>query len=462
MGDEVLEVVRPYDGEVVARISVPTARHVEEAVLQAVAAAEELRSLPAYVRADALSAVADRLASNADDIAATITAESGKPIRWARVETARGIANFRAAAEEAKRFSGEAIRLDTDPVGEGRMALVRRFPIGPVLGITPFNFPLNLAVHKIGPAIAVGAPIIVKPAPNAPLTALRLAEFFAEGTLPKGALSVLPLPVGDTLEALVRDPRLPVLSYTGSQVGWDLKASVPRKHVVLELGGNAAAIVHNDADVPTAVEKIVAGGFIQAGQTCISTQRVIVHEDLYAEFADVLVERVKALRTGDPSDPDTFVGPLISEAAARRVETLIAEAVDGGAQLLCGGVREGATVTPAVLSAVDRESAVWSEEAFGPVISMTTYRDIGDAFALVNASRYGLQAGIFTSDIGLAFAAHSELQVGAVMVGDSPSFRADPAPYGGWKESGFGREGVRFAMSEFTAPRVLVLSGVAL
>lgn len=462
MGTECVDVVHPFDGEVVARVSVPTAGQVEDAVQLALAAAEELRSLPAYVRADALAAVADLLTSNADEIAATITAETGKPIRFARVETGRGIANFRAAAEETKRFSGEAIRLDTDVVGEGRMAFVRRFPIGPILGIAPSNFPLNLAAHKIAPALAVGAPIILKPAPNAPLTALRLAEFIAEGPLPSGALSVLPLPLGDTLDALVRDPRLPVLSYTGSQVGWEIKAAVPRKHVVLELGGNAAAIVHHDADVPNAAERIVAGGFIQAGQTCISTQRVIVHEDVYEQFVETLVQRVTALKTGDPRDPETFVGPLISEAAARKVEAWISEAVDGGAHLHCGGKRDGTTVSPAVLSAVDTESSLWSEEVFGPVICLATYRDIDKAFALVNDSRYGLQAGILTSDLKLAFRAHSELQVGAVIVGDSPSFRADPAPYGGWKESGFGREGVRFAMSEFTAPRVMVLTGVAL
>jgi aldehyde dehydrogenase (NAD+) len=461
-GSESFEVLHPYDGHLVARVSIPTAEQVEEAVAAATAVAGAFAELPAHVRADALDSVSRALAADAEGVARTITAESGKPIRWARVEVGRGVANFRAAAEEARRFSGEMIRLDSDPVGEGRLAIVRRFPLGPVFGVTPFNFPLNLVTHKIAPALAVGAPIILKPASQTPLTALRIAELVADTDLPEGVLSVLPVPPGALLDSLVRDPRLPVLSYTGSEIGWRLKESVPKKQVLLELGGNAAVIVHRDADVALAATRIAAGGNVQAGQTCISTQRVIVHEEVADAFLEQLTAQVASLVEGDPFDDATFVGPLVSESAACRVEEWVDEATAAGARVVHGGRREGSSYSPTVLADVTSAMRVWSEEVFGPVVCVTTYREIGEAFELANDSRYGLQAGIFTSDLELAFRAHRALEVGAVMVGDSASFRADPAPYGGWKESGIGREGVRFAMDEITAPRVLVLSGIEL
>ena len=461
-GSESFEVRHPFDGGLVARVSIPTAEQVEEAISAATSVAHEFAALPAYVRADALDSVSRALSADAEAVARTITAESGKPIRWARVEVGRAVANFRAAAEEARRFSGEMIRLDTDAVGEGRLALVRRFPLGPVFGVTPFNFPLNLVTHKIAPALAVGAPIILKPASQTPLTALRIAELVADTKLPEGVLSVLPVPPGPLLDSLVRDPRLPVLSYTGSEIGWQLKESVPKKHVLLELGGNAAVIVHRDADLGVAAARIAAGGNVQAGQTCISTQRVIVHEEVADSFLDALATQVSELTGGDPYEDSTFVGPLVSESAACRVEDWVEEAVAAGARVVCGGQRDGSSYSPTVLADVTSAMRVWRDEVFGPVVCVTTYGDVGEAFNLANDSRYGLQAGIFTSDVGLAFRAHRELEVGAVMVGDSASFRADPAPYGGWKESGTGREGVRFAMDELTAPRVLVLSGIEL
>ncbi len=448
----------PYHNEPVAEIGLAGSEDVEQAIAHACDAFQETAALPAHARASALSLIARRIHDEREAFAQMISAESGKPIRWAQIEAARGAVNFQRAAEEAKRFGGELVRLDEDPVGSGRLGLVRRFPIGPVLGITPFNFPMNLVSHKVAPAIAVGAPIILKPAPQTPLTALRLAEIVAETDLPAGSLSVVPVPHGEVLDALVRDPRLPIVSYTGSQVGWEIKASVPRKRVLLELGGNAGAIVHADADVSKAAQNLAIGAFIQAGQTCISTQRVFVHSSIEAEFTDALVELARGLRMGDPSDPETMVGPLVNDAAASRVEEWIEEAQQRGARLLCGGEREGNAIAPAVLAGGEPSARVWCDEAFGPVVALATYDDIDEAFERVNDSRYGLQAGIFTSDIGLAMRAHRELVVGTVIVGDGPSYRSDALPYGGWKDSGVGREGVRAAMEDFTDPRALILN----
>ena len=449
----------PYTGETVARIGIPDADDIESAVAKAVAAFPKLESLPAHARAAALSHVGRRVLEETEDLARLITAESGKPVRWSRVEAARGAANFQRAAEEAKRFSGELIRLDEDPVGTGRVGLVRRFPIGPVLGITPFNFPMNLVSHKVAPALAVGAPIILKPASQTPMTALRLAELVAETELPAGALSVLPVPSGELLDRLVDDPRLPIVSYTGSEIGWKIKARLPKKRVLLELGGNAAAIVHADANVPAAARSVALGAFIQAGQTCISTQRVFVHRSIGQEFTEALVEITRSLRTGDPFDEETMVGPMVTSAAADRVSEWIDEAQGLGAALLCGGERDGNAIAPAVLVGGAREARLWREEAFGPVVMLGLYDSIDEAFELVNESRFGIQAGVFTSDIGVALKAHRQLEVGNVVVGDSPSYRSDSMPYGGSKDSGTGREGVRWAMEEMTDSRGLILSG---
>jgi len=454
----VIEVRHPHDEQVAHSVPVPSAADVEAAVAAAAAVKDELAALPAYVRSNALEMISRRLGEEREELARTITAESGKPIRWSRVEVQRTLLNYQRAAEEAKRFSGEIVRLDTDPIGAGRVGWVRRFPRGPVLGISPFNFPLGLVGHKVAPAIAVGAPIIIKPAPQTPLTAVRLGELVAETDLPAAALSVLPLPNGPGVEELVADPRLPIVSFTGSEVGWEIKAAHPRKHFLLELGGNAAAVVHADANVEEAAASIAMGGFVQAGQTCIATQRVLVHRSVVEEFTAALVERTRALPTGDPFDDETVVGPLVSGVAADRVEASIEAATAGGAELLCGGEREGTTIAPTVLAGVEPEMAIWGEEVFGPVLALRTYDDIETAFAAVNDSRFGLQAGVFTSNIELAMRAHRELEVGAVMIGESPSFRADALPYGGWKSSGVGREGVRYAVEEMTEPRTLVIN----
>jgi acyl-CoA reductase-like NAD-dependent aldehyde dehydrogenase len=444
-GTDVLEVRSPFDGALAGRTTNATADDVEAAVA-------------------ALDHVSRRLAERAEEMAALITAESGKPLKWSRLEVVRAVSTFRWGAEEARRWSGTLQRLDTDPAASGRIGLVRRAPRGPVLGIAPFNFPLNLVAHKVAPAIAVGAPIVLKPAPATPLSALLLGEILAETELPAGSWSVLPVP-NEVAAELVRDPRLPVVSFTGSvPVGWSIRESVPRKHVTLELGGNAAAVVAPDQDeagLDWAATRIATFSMYQAGQSCISVQRVFAHRDVAGPLADRVVEAVGKLVTGDPTDDATDVGPLIDEQAARRVESWVEEAVAAGATVLTGGTRDGASYAPTVLTGVPAHVKVSCEEVFGPVVVLETVDSVDEAFARVNDSRFGLQAGVFTRDLQLAFRAAQELEVGGVIIGDVPSYRADQMPYGGLKDSGTGREGVHAAMEDLTEERVLVLTGVA-
>jgi aldehyde dehydrogenase (NAD+) len=465
-GEETFTIAHPYDGREVAVVAVPTEAQVEDAIAAADAVKAEARSLPAHVRAAALDHVSRSLADRAEEVAALITAENGKPLKWARLEVSRGISTFRWGAEEARRFSGELQRLDTDPSATGRIGVVKRVPHGPVLGISPFNFPLNLVAHKIAPAVAVGAPIVVKPAPKTPLAALLLGELLAETELPAGMVSVLTVP-NDRAAALTADPRLPVVSFTGSgPVGWSIKDSVPRKHVTLELGGNAAAVVcadyGSDTDLDWAATRIAAFSNYQAGQSCISVQRVLVDRAVYDEFLPRLVARVEAQKTGDPNDDATDVGPMINVEAAERVESWVNEAVQAGAKVLTGGTRDGASYAPTVLVDAPRHAKVMCDEVFGPVLTVTPFDGAEEAFALVNDSEFGLQAGVFTHHLQTAFAAHSELEVGGVIVGDVPSFRADQMPYGGVKGSGVGREGLRSAMADYTYERVMVLTGLPL
>jgi glyceraldehyde-3-phosphate dehydrogenase (NADP+) len=461
-----LIVRSPYHGREVGRTSHPTPDQVEQAVAAAAAVADEASALPAHRRAAALDHVSRRLAERAEEVAALVTAESGKPRKWARAEVARAISTFRFGAEEARRFSGELQRLDTDPAGAGRLALIRRFPRGPVLGISPFNFPVNLVAHKLAPAIAVGAPIVLKPAPATPLSALLLGELLAETDLPAGMFSVLPLP-NDRAGDLVADPRLPVVSFTGSgPVGAQVRRAVPDKHVTLELGGNAAAVVCSDwsgeTDLEWASTRIATFSNYQAGQSCIAVQRVIAHSAVADRLAQMVTAKVAALRTGDPDDDATDVGPLISEAAAVRVQQWVEEAVAAGATVRTGGTRDGVAYAPTVLTGVPRDAKVCADEVFGPVLVLSTVDSDEAAFAAVNDSAFGLQAGVFTHDLRTAMAAHRMLQVGGVIVGDVPSYRADQMPYGGVKGSGDGREGLRSAMDDYTQPRVLVLTGVDL
>ncbi|TDB75803.1 aldehyde dehydrogenase family protein [Micromonospora sp. KC723] len=465
-GEGELTVTHPYDGRTVGRTTLATADQVEAAVAAAAGVATAAAALPAHARATALDHVSRRLAERAEEVAALITAENGKPVKWARAEVGRSVSTFRWAAEEARRFSGDLQRLDTDPTASGRIALVRRAPRGPVLGITPFNFPLNLVAHKVAPAIAVGAPIIVKPAPATPLSALLLGEILAETALPAGMFSVLPLP-NDRAAELVTDPRLPVVSFTGSgPVGAAILRAIPDKHVTLELGGNAAAVICEDwaahEDMTFAAHRIATFSNYQAGQSCIAVQRVFVHEWLYDGFLPRLVAAVEELRTGDPASDLTDVGPLVSVDAARRVEAWVDEAVAAGATIEVGGRRDGANYPPTVLTGVPPTAKVSAEEVFGPVLVVTRVTDDRAAFAAVNDSSYGLQAGVFTHRLDVAFEAARVIEVGGVIIGDVPSYRADQMPYGGVKGSGVGREGVRSAMDDYTEPRVLVLTGVSL
>ena len=429
---------------------------VEAAVEAAWQVRRELAGTPAHVRAAALDHVSATLAVRRAEVAALITEEMGKPARWADVEVTRAISTFRFAAEEARRWSGELQRLDTDPAATGRLALVRRVPRGPVLGIAPFNFPLNLVAHKVAPALAVGAPVIVKPAPATPRTAELLDGILAETELPVGSHAVLPVD-NDTTQALVRDPRLPVVSFTGSvPVGWAIRDAVPRKHVVLELGGNAAVVVCADADLEWAAQRTALFGMYHGGQSCIAVQRVYVDQTVFDEFQARLVAEVQAL------DVAADVGPLVNDAAAVRVESWVAEAVGDGAIVLCGGTREGRLYAPTVLAGVPDGAKVLDEEVFGPVVVLVPVASVDEAFAAVNDSRFGLQAGVFTRDLPTAFRAAKELEVGGVVIGDVPSYRADQMPYGGVKASGAGREGLRAAMHDLTEEKVMVLTGLEL
>ncbi|WP_043602939.1 MULTISPECIES: aldehyde dehydrogenase family protein [Protofrankia] len=465
-GSTAFEVRHPWDGRPIATVSQPDAGQVDVAVAAAARAARELAAVSAHGRAAALTHVSGRIAERGEEIAALITAESGKPLTWARAEVARATSTFRWGAEEARRWSGDLQRLDTDPAGAGRLAVVRRVPRGPVLGITPFNFPLNLVAHKVAPALAVGAPIIVKPAPKTPLSSLLLAELLAETDLPEGSWSVLTVP-NEAMPGLVADPRLPVVSFTGSAaVGWSIRDAVPRKHVVLELGGNAAVLVAADwsspSDLRQAAQRIATFANYQAGQSCIAVQRVYAERSVYETLLSEVTAAVERLHTGDPADEATEVGPLIDLTAAERVERWIAEAVDAGATVVTGGKRDGTSITPTVLRGVPPEAKVVREEVFGPVLVIEPVDGLDDGLARINDSPYGLQAGIFTHDVATAFHAHRQLDVGGVIVGDVPSYRADQMPYGGAKDSGVGREGVHAAMEDLTVERVLVLTGLDL
>jgi acyl-CoA reductase-like NAD-dependent aldehyde dehydrogenase len=455
---ERVEVRSPHDGSLVGVTFVPTDADVEEAVQAAVAAFAGTEELPSYRRAEILSAIANGIEQRREEFTRLIILEAGKPRKQAAVEVERALFNFRHAAAEAQRLPHELLDLDQAPSMRGRWGLVRRFPIGPILAITPFNFPLNLVVHKLAPAIACGNPVVLKPAPQTPLTALLLGQVVAEAGLPAGALSVLPCSIAQA-ERLVGDDRLKMLSFTGSAaVGWKLKALSGRKRVVLELGGNAGVLIHCDADLKLAAERCAVGGFAYAGQTCISVQRILVHEDVKQKFLDGFLGRVRALQMGDPMDAATDVGPMVSLDHARRIETWVQEALSGGARLLAGGRRQGSFYQPTVLTATRPEMRVNCLEVFAPVVTVEGYKDFDAAVACIDASPFGLQAGVFTRDVELALRAFRRLRVGGVMLNEVPTFRADPMPYGGTKDSGLGREGVRYAIAEMTEPRIMVLN----
>jgi acyl-CoA reductase-like NAD-dependent aldehyde dehydrogenase len=460
-GRGTLDVHSPYDDGVVATLGVPTDEDVEDAVVAASETFKESRHLPTYARAEALMHISRGIAERVDELAESVAREGGKPLKWSKVEVTRAVSTFRWAAEEARRFGGEFMPLDTEQSLGSRAGIIRRFPFGPVLGISPFNFPVNLVAHKVAPSLAVGAPIVVKPAGVTPLGALALAELFDQTDLPKGMFSVLPIS-SDRAQKLVEDRRFKKLSFTGSGIGWKLKGLDPHKHATLELGGNAGVIVHSDADLDHAAARVAVGGFYQAGQSCISVQRVFVQSEVFDTFVVRLVKQVESLKVGDPLDPSVDVGPVIDRGAAERIEEWVNEAVEAGARILTGGRREGQVYWPTVLTDVTPDMKVCREEVFGPVITVQLYQTFEEALADVNDSPYGLQAGVFTSSIDRAMLAHRELEVGGIIVNDVSAFRADQMPYGGSKESGYGREGLRWAMEEMTEPRIMVLSHVPL
>jgi aldehyde dehydrogenase (NAD+) len=410
------------------------------------------------VRSEALDHISRRLAEMVDENAAIIAAEGGKPLKWAKVEATRAASTFRWASEVLRHGDDELTRLDTEASFKGRLGLLRRFPYGPVLGITPFNFPLNLVAHKVAPALAVGAPIVVKPASATPIGSLVLAELFDETDLPKGMYQVLPVN-SKVADGMARDARFRKISFTGSaDIGWYLKSLDPKKRVTLELGGNAGVIVHSDADLDLAAARIAFGSYYQAGQSCISVQRILVASEVYDDFAVRLTKEVENLKTGDPMDPTVDVGPVIQKGEVDRISSWVQEAVAQGAEILTGGKSEGPFYYPTLLSQTTPDMKVRCEEIFGPVATITPYETFEEALAEVNNSKFGLQAGVFTNDLNRAFLAHRTLDVGGVIINDVSAFRADQMPYGGSKESGFGREGLRFAMEEMTEPRIMVLN----
>ena len=457
-----LEVRSPWDQGLVGRVSVATRADARQAVSHAVASLRRTRALPRWKRREILENIAAALVEQRERFAQLIVAEAGKPVGLARAEVDRSVLTFRTAAEETSRLSGESLPLDFTEGNEGRWGLIQRFPVGPVLAITPFNFPLKLVAHKVAPALAAGCPLILKPAPQTPFTALALGEVILKAGWPEEALAVLPLDDADTAWLAEKEDRIKLVSFTGSaKVGWELKAHSGRKRVLLELGGNAALIVHGDWNsLDEAAARTAHAAFGYAGQSCISTQRIFVERNIFQTFLWKVVDCAAKLVCGDPSHETTEVGPLVRPGEADRVEAWVKEAVAGGAKLVSGGERKDSVIHPVILTGTKPGMKVRDEEVFGPVVCIEPYDDFEQALAEVNHSRYGLQAGLLTRDAGRILTAYRELEVGALIVGDTPTWRLDPMPYGGVKDSGLGREGLRSAIEEMTEPRMLVMTGI--
>lgn len=454
-----LEVTDKYSGEIAFRVALADAATIDRAIVGNVAATEPMARLASYEKQDVLMHCVARFRERFDELAYALCVEAGKPIKDAEGEVTRLIDTFRIAAEEAVRNYGEVMPLDISARAKGYQAMWKRVPIGPCSFISPFNFPLNLAAHKIAPAIAMGCPFIIKPASKTPLGTILMGEVLAEcDVLPEGAFSVLPAS-RDGADLFTTDERLKLLSFTGSPaVGWDLKARSGKKKVVLELGGNAAVVIDRDADLDDALERVIFGAFYQSGQSCIGVQRIIIHAEVYDEFKAMLVEKTKTLVAGDPKDRETFIGPMISNGEARRLKGWIDEAVEGGATLLCGGgLSNGNMLEATLLENVDEHAKALNEEAFGPLAILQKFSDFDDALEEVNRSTFGLQAGVFTRDLFKMFDAWDRLDVGGVVINDVPSYRVDNMPYGGVKDSGLGREGIRFAMEDMSEIRNLVI-----
>lgn len=453
-----LPVLSPWSGVVVGEVCLAGAPEWDAAITAAQQAAKVLSKFSSFERREMLEKMVAGVKARQEELAQTIVAEGGKPIAYARGEMARGVVTFSLAAEETARLGGEVIPLDVTAATKGRWGFTRRFPLGPVLGITPFNFPFNLVAHKVAPALAAGNAIIIKPASKTPLTALKLAEIYEQAGLPPGGLQVLPSSAAQAEQAAA-DDRLKALSFTGSAaVGWHLKSIAGKKRVILELGGNAACIVDAGADLQAAAHRAAIGAFAHAGQVCIAVQRLLVVEEVYEAFKKIFLETVaREIKAGDPALEETVVGPFVDAGAAARVRAWVQEALDGGAGLLAGGFGEGNLMPPTILENVTREMKVWNREIFGPVATLTPCRDFTQALELANDSSYGLQAGVFTNNLSHAWQAFETLEVGGVIINDGPVFRVDHMPYGGVKDSGLGREGLRYAMEELTELRLLAL-----
>jgi glyceraldehyde-3-phosphate dehydrogenase (NADP+) len=454
-----LDVTCPYDGHLVGATWLAGQDEFERAARAAVAAAPTMRVLPAYRRAEILVAVSRALVASRDEVGRQLAGECGKPLRDAFTEVDRAAMTFQVAADEARRLFGEVIPMDLAPHGTGRLALTRRFPLGPVAAISPFNFPLNLVAHKLAPAVAAGNPIVLKPASKTPLSAITLGEMLVEAGLPPAAVSILPMDRANG-DRLVTDPRFKLLTFTGSSaVGWAMKARAGRKRVILELGGNAGAIVDETADIELAATRVAAGGFALAGQSCISVQRVFVHEQVFDRFAASLVARAERLKSGDPLDPDTELGPMVDHGEVDRVEAWVQEAVAQGARVLTGGRKIDASIyAPTVLVDAPETARVCADEVFAPVVVLARFADFKDALAAINRSIFGLQAGVFTRDLGRALEAFDTIEAGGVLINDVPTWRIDHMPYGGVKDSGLGREGPRYTIEEMTELKLLVIN----
>jgi glyceraldehyde-3-phosphate dehydrogenase (NADP+) len=452
------EVRSPFDGALVAIVHRAGPKEIERAIAEATEAFQMTRKLASWRRAQILETIAATIADRREELAQTIALEAGKPIRTARLEVDRAVFTFKIAAEETKRIHGEIVALDWLPGLEGREAYVRRVPLGPVAGITPFNFPLNLVAHKVAPALAAGNPIIIRPATQTPVSALKLGRIAVEAGWPKDGYAVVPSTTSDAAP-LIQDDRIKLLSFTGSPaVGWALKGKAGRKRITLELGGNAAVIVHKDADVAYAAERVAWGGFSYAGQSCISAQRIYVHADVYDQFKSELVRRTQALKTGDPLSEDTDLGPVIDTVAAQRVQEWIEEAKAAGARVLAGGTVTGGMWQPTIIESAPANVRVNCQEVFAPVVTLQKYSDVNDAIAAATGSDFGLQAGIFTHDDRIIAKAVDEIEAGGVMVNDVSTFRVDHMPYGGVKLSGFGREGVKYAIEEMTEMKLVTVN----
>ncbi|MCW5886860.1 MAG: aldehyde dehydrogenase family protein [Anaerolineales bacterium] len=455
---DAIEVRSPYNDALVAVVHRSGPKEIEQAIADATRAFQVTRKLPSWKKADVLMKVSEGILARREELARTIALEAGKPIRTARLEVDRAAFTFQVAAEETKRHYGEIVPLDWLPGTENRVAHIHRVPLGPIAGIAPFNFPLNLVAHKVAPAMAAGNPIVLRPASATPVSALKLGEIIQEAGWPDGGYSVVTSATKDAAP-LIEDPRIKLLTFTGSPaVGWSLKGKAGMKRVTLELGGNAGVIVHDDADVKYAAERVAWGGFSYAGQSCISVQRVYASAKIYEDFVDDLIPRVKALVVGDPLDEKTDVGPVIDSGAAERVEEWLAEAKAGGAEVLAGGVRDGNLIEPTVLASLKEDMNVSCQEVFGPLVGLFQYTDVNQAIHSVGASDFGLQAGIFTQDMSIVNKAFEEIEVGGLMVNDVSTFRIDHMPYGGVKQSGFGREGLRYAIEEMTEMKLVMFN----